>query len=1012
MTRRGDGKNLNSAAARARFPGWWIPVLAVAAALALYAVRPRRLEAKPARWSSMPVFIVANKGQWPQQVRYAVRSDGLEIFFMDSGPVFVSGGRRLEIRFESATGPGNLEGVNALSGRVHFLRGSDPDNWVRDVPTYGEVMYREIYPGIDLRYAAGPKGLKAEFTVAPGADPRRIRWSYIGARGMRVEASGELVVDWPGGSLREAPPEIYQEREGRREFIKGRYRIAGDRVCFELGPWDPALPLVIDPMLSFSTYLGGSGFDSVRAVAADWTRNIYVAGYTDSRDLPVQNALQGQSGGGVDAFVAKLSPSGSLVYLTYLGGSGDDRAFGIAVDASGNAYLTGWTYSTNFPTTVGARQRVIGGGRDAFVSKLNAAGSGLVYSTFLGGTNHETGSGIAVDASGNALVAGETYSSDFPVRSAFQSSSRGRQEAFVAKLNPTGDSLLWSTYLGGYGDDRATAIAVDASGAAYVTGATDSPNFPTQSPIQGPAGGQDAFVVKLSPDGAALVYGTYLGGSSGSAAVPEAGLGIQVDGAGNAYVTGVTPSLNFPVVNALQAVYNGGTFDGFAAKLNAQGTALLYSTYLGGASLDYATAVSVNRAGVAAVAGYTASPNFPVLGGPQASLAGSYDAFLVRLSPQGNALEASTYLGGSGAEAAYGVFVDPAGNAWVAGQTGSVNFPLKNPAQGVNLGGLAGFVTKIGEITPAVVFRGSDNALWVTTYSAAVLRSAGGYFASEAAAAQHPGTSEVYAVIRNASGQLWLNIFDQSTQAWRGWVYIGEGAAGNPAVSVTSGGDAYIVSRTTASAAYRVKRYRPGVGVGGWMDLGGNFSSDPAAAAAPDGSLYVAGVDAGGTVMAGVYNPATGGFGGWSGSAGSSAGAPAMTTGSDGAAYVAVRTPQNTVSIARFTAAGWGSWFDGGGSLASDPDLAATAGTLYVVVRFSDTSVWVRPFTQGTSNGWQSWMPTGGYLSTAAIAAVGTRFHVAGFNASKDLWWFDSGAGWTHYGYRSVVGGRPAASPK
>jgi hypothetical protein len=1012
MTGRGDEKNLNSAAARSRVPGWWIPVLAVTAALALYAVRPRRLEAKPARWSSMPVFIVANQGQWPQEVRYAARPAGLEILFTDAGPVFVSGGRRLEIRFESATAPLRVEGVHALAGRVHFLQGPDPDNWIRDVPTFGELMYRQLYPGIDLRYAAGPKGLKTEFRVAPGADPYRIGWSYAGALGIRVEESGDLVVNWPGGSLREARPQIYQERDGRRVSVPGRYRISGDRVSFELGPWDPALPLVIDPMLSFSTYLGGSGFDSVRAVAADWTRNVYVAGYTDSRDLPVRNALQAQSGGGVDAFVAKLSPSGSLVYLTYLGGSGDDRALGIAVDASGNAYVTGWTYSTNFPTTAGARQRVLGGGRDAFVAKLNSAGSGLVYSTFLGGTNHETGNGIALDASGNAYVAGDTYSSDFPVRSAFQSSNRGRQEAFVAKLNAAGDALLWSTYLGGYGDDRATAIAVDASGAVYVTGATDSPNFPTQSPIQGPAGGQDAFVVKLSPDGAALVYGTYLGGSSGSTAVPETGLGIQVDGLGNAYVVGVTPSLNFPVVNAFQAVYNGGSFDGFVAKLNAQGTALLYSTYLGGASLDYATALSVNRAGVAAVAGYTASSNFPVLGGPQTTLAGSYDAFLVRLNPQGNALEASTYLGGSGAEAAYGVFLDPAGNAWVAGQTGSVNFPLKNPAQAVNLGGLAGFVTKIGEITPAVVFRGSDNALWITTYSAAVLRSAGGYFASEAAGAQHPGTADVYAVIRNASGQLWLNVFEQSTQAWRGWVYVGEAAAGNPAISVTSGGDAYIVSRTTAAASYRIKRYRPGSGVGGWIDLGGNFSSDPAAAAAPDGSIYLAGVNAGGTVMGGVYNPATGGFGGWSASAGTSAGPPAMTMGSDGAAYVAVRTPQNTVSVARFTVSGWGSWFDGGGSLASDPDIAAAAGTLYVVVRLSDTSVWVRPFTQGTGNGWQSWMPTGGYLSTAAIAAAGTRFHVVGYNASNDLWWYDSGAGWTHYGYRSLMSGRLAASPK
>lgn len=1007
MTRAGRNKRLN-------FRGkplplrWWAPALIVAAALSLQLGGP---EARGARPAGMPLLIAANRGQWEAGVHYAARWAGGAILFTGAGPVLSAGGRRIAVEFEGTAGPLRVEAAGAQPTRIHYLHGRDPETWIRDVPTYQEVIYRELYPGIDLHYRASPEGLKTEFVVAPGADPRQIRWTYSGARGVTVDGSGNLVVDLGGASVVEAKPVIYQGSGDRRTQVKGGYAVSEGVVSFRLGRWDPSLRLIVDPVVSFSTYLGGSGLDSLRAIAVDSARNVYVAGYTDSRDLPVANALQGQSGGGVDAFVAKLSVAGSLVYLTYLGGSGDDRAFGIAVDGSGAAYVTGWTYSANFPTSAGARQRVLGGGRDAFVAKLNSAGSGLVYSTFLGGANHDSGNAVAVDPAGNAYVAGDTFSSDFPVLSPFQSSGRGRQEAFVSKLNATGSALVWSTYLGGYGDDRATAAALDAAANVYVTGATDSPNFPTQAPLQGPAGGQDAFVAKLSSDGVTLVYSTYLGGSGGTATTPEAGLSLQVDRAGNAYVAGVTPSLNFPVANAFQGTYNGGTLDGFVAKLNPQGSGLVYSTYLGGAGVDYATAVSVNWAGVAAVAGYTASPNFPVLGGPQGAPAGSYDAFVVRLNPQGGGLEAATYLGGSGSDAAYGVFVDPAGNTWVAGQTGSVNFPVRNAAQSVNAGSLGGFVTKLGELTPSAVFRGADNALWITNYSARIMRSAGGYFASEAASAQQAPTGDVFAAIRNAGGQVWLNVFDAASQSWRGWVYVGESAVGNPAVAAPAGGDVYVVSRTTASSSYWLKRYRIGAGVTAWIDLGGSFASDPAAAAASDGSIYICGTTSSGAVAAGIFSPASG-FGGWNVSAGAAAGVPAVTVGSDGAAYMAARTPQNTVAIARFSAAGWGGWFDGGGTLAADPDVAATRGAVYVSVRSSDGAIWIRPFLEGTTNGWQPWVSTGGYLTTASVAAAQGRFHVLGYNGIRDLWWYDSGAGWVHYGFQSLMAGRLSATPK
>jgi hypothetical protein len=399
--------------------------------------------------------------------------------------------------------------------------------------------------------------------------------------------------------------------------------------------------------LVYSTYLGGSGTDQGIDIAVDAAGSAYVTGTTDSTNFPTtagafQAALAGTS---TDAFVTKLSPAGAaLVYSTYLGGSGSDQGVGIAVDAGGSAYVTGLTGSANFPTASPIQAALVGSS-DAFVTKLNPTGSApLVYSTYLGGSGAEQGNRIAVDAAGSAYVTGTTDSLNFPTTAgAFQTASGGLDDAFVTKLTPAGSALAYSTYLGGSGTEQSFGIAVDSAGSAYVTGTTDSPNFPTTAGAFDVTanGGFDAFVTKLTPAGSALVYSTYLGGSGSGG---DSGIGIAVDSAGNAYVTGETTSDDFPTASPVQAARGGG-LDAFVTKLNPAGSALVYSTFLGGSNLDTGQGIAVDSGGNAYVAGFTSSPNFPTTTGAFDQTAnGGDDTFVAKLT------ELATEKGRSGDE--------------------------------------------------------------------------------------------------------------------------------------------------------------------------------------------------------------------------------------------------------------------------------------------------------------------------------------------------------------------------
>jgi len=669
-----------------------------------------------AGYGEIPIFFVENRGQFGAEsaanppVRYMVKGPALTGYFSTNQVLLTLGQSSFRLSFPGANPAPALEGIRATGARINFMRG-DRRDWRTGLPAYGGIAYRNIFPGIDLVYSVSADSLKSDFYLAPGSDPSEIHMQYDGVGLVRVDEAGALVLAGSRGELRENAPVIYQEMAGTRRDVEGSFKIWPDgTVGFRLGPYDRTQPLVIDPVLSYSTYLGGSSMDALTSIAVDGAGNAYVAGWTVSSDLPTVNPVHSQNGGGVDAFVAKLGPGGnSLIYCTYLGGRGDDRAFGIAVDSSGDAFVTGWTSSAAFPTA-SPMQSSIAGAKDAFVAKLNPAGNALIYSTYLGGANTDSGYAIAVDSSGNAYVAGGTYSSNFPVLSAYQNSLKGQQNAFVTKLSPSG-SLLHSTYLGGNGSDSAAGIAVDSAGNAYVTGGTTSTSFPTASPVQAANGGnQDAFITKLNPSGNALIYSTYLGGSGGGAGSVEAGTGIAIDATGAAYVVGSTNSANFPVTTGvLQSTYLGGGSDAFVAKLNPAGSALVYSTYLGGSSMDIGGGIAVDFVGNAYVTGYTASADFLSLRGFQAGNAGTYNAFATKLNPSGTAVVWSTYLGGSASDAGYGIAADAFGSAYVVGLAQSSNFPLLNPVQNANGGSYGGFTSKISSGWVSGVF---SNGTW------------------------------------------------------------------------------------------------------------------------------------------------------------------------------------------------------------------------------------------------------------------------------------------------------------
>jgi len=760
-----------------------------------------------AKYGNLPLSFEANDGQSDARVKFLSRGSGYSLFLTDSAAVLAltkrdpasgedlnqltTAGKRPArtakpaktdvVRMELAGASHGLRvtGAEQLPGTANHIIGNDPAKWHTKVPTYAKVKYSGVYPGIDLVYYGNQRQLEYDFVVAPGADPKEVRLRFAGAKKLKLNADGDLTVVANNGEIAFHKPAVYQQSQSGRESVEGRFvMMAGNSVGFAVGQYDRSRQLVIDPVLTYSTYLGGSGGDSATAIAVDSGGNAYVTGYTSSMDFPVfsktevyQNANKASASGLSNAFVAKFNPNlsgaSSLIYSTYLGGSGNtsakdsqdgsvagDSGKGIAVDGSGDAYVTGEACSSDFPTTKNAFQTVNNAylaqdyyaGCNAFVTELDPTGATLVYSSYLGGGGGnyvdkdcscgyvlgDSGTAIAVDASGNAYIAGYTESSDFPVTpGVYQSGNHAAvnygSNAFIAEFNPhatTGESsLLYSTCLGGNGvssqapsaGDAAYGIAIDAGGDVYVAGTAYSTDFPVENAYQstnqaGGNGSSNAFVAKLNPalnGQEQLLYSTYLGGSGQPIEVccyyngyyADSSAAVAVDSAGDAYVTGLAYSSDFPVtMGAFQSAYKGASnhsSNAFVAKFNLESSgvaSLVYSTYLGGSGAvpssygngygDAGQGIAADAAGDAFVTGYASSQNFPVTAAVYQS---GNSAFLTELNPKGSGLLYSTYLGGSAQDYGNGLAMDGAGNAYIAGQAYSSNFPLtKDPYQASN----------------------------------------------------------------------------------------------------------------------------------------------------------------------------------------------------------------------------------------------------------------------------------------------------------------------------------------
>jgi hypothetical protein len=582
-----------------------------------------------------------------------------------------------------------IHGDDLMEYKCNYFLGNDPTKWRTDVPNYKALVFEDIYAGIDLKYyGTGDGRMEYDFLVSPGADVSQIMVQYDGAKSVSVNESGELVIETGWGQMTERRPIVYQIEPSGIRPIEGQYVLLGEgRFGFELDEsYEPLYATVIDPVLSYSTYLGGSGGEGGLGgqLAIDDSGCVYLVGFTLSADYPTLNPYQTNQGN-EDIYVTKLSSDGSsLVYSTYIGGASTDTGGDIALDNSGCAFVTGWTQSIDFPLQV--PYQFFQGGIDAFVTKLNAAGNGLAYSTYLGGSGGEYCNGIDVDASGCAYVTGITWSTDFPTQNPYLT-HQGSVDVFVTKLSNSGSSLVYSTYLGGIGDDTGTGIIVDGSGCAYIDGYTASADFPTQGPYQTYQSALDAFVTKLNASGNGLIYSTYLGGSG-----DDYCWGIALDASDCVYIAGDTYSADFPTQNPY--LTDQDSADVYVTRLSASGNSLVYSTYLGGADNERAFAIAVDDSGCAYVTGRTYSTDFPTWNHFQTNQMNE-DGFVTKLDASGSTLVYSTYLGGNGLDGGYGIAVDGRHCAYVSGFTSSTNFPTQNPYQAHRAGGFDAFVTKL-----------------------------------------------------------------------------------------------------------------------------------------------------------------------------------------------------------------------------------------------------------------------------------------------------------------------------
>jgi hypothetical protein len=621
---------------------------------------------------------VANCGQADARADFVARARGYALFLTATDAAFAFGGEAVHVRLAGASARAEGRGVEPAPGTTSYFRGSDPSKWRASVPAFARVRYDGVYPGVDVVYYGAEGGLEYDFVVAPGADPAAIALSVDGGA-PRVDASGDLVIATRSGELRERRPSAFQLVVGRRHEVACRYELRPDgRVGLRLGDYDRSAPLVVDPTIAYATYLGGSELDAALAVAKAADGSLYVVGSTASLDFPGLPQTPGIPNGTTDVFVTRLSADGSTVaHTSIVGGSLSDVPSQVKLDAAGNIYVRGFTSSTNFPTVNAAQSTYGGGGLDLFVFRLDPAGTSLAYSTYLGGEGLETClTSFDVDPAGNAYVTGCTQGPGYPTKNAIQSEPSGIQDGVFTKLSPNGQ-LLASTYLGGTMNDALYDVAVDATGAIHLVGVSFSDDFPIKNALHSSrAGGGDAVVMQLTPDGTQITYSTFFGGSGSDFAFRAV-----ADSLGNVFVGGQTDSEDFPVSGAVQPTYGGGQVDGFVARFAPDGGSVAFATYVGGQGLDAVFGLGLDGAGGLHVAGFTSSTDFPTKNAIQSALGGANDVFVEKLDAAGAMLDYATYLGGSDADSINSIAVDENGNTYVPIITNSTDLPVAGGVQ-------------------------------------------------------------------------------------------------------------------------------------------------------------------------------------------------------------------------------------------------------------------------------------------------------------------------------------------
>jgi hypothetical protein len=943
-------------------------------------------------YGNVPLYFEPNQGQWDARIRYLARGSGYWLMLSDREAIVqVRSGKGgwqskrpqppVRMRFLNGVAAPVWEGVGRLEGISNYYYGGKS---VAGVPHYGGVLARSVYAGVDVAFRSDGRRFEYDFIVAPKADPRQIRLGWEGAGKPRLDAEGNLYLDTDSGAMVHKRPVAYQTIEGRRREVAARFVVSPrGEVSFGVGAYDPNHELVIDPVvIVYSTYFGGSGQEEITSIRVHSDKTVFMTGFTSSPNFP---------GAGIDP--PDTNPAIYDAFAVRFNATGTGILYSTYIGGNGNDYGTGIVVDSGgnayITGTTGSTNLFMAGdqpGDDAFVIKLNTTGA-LLLGRYLGGAGQDFSSAIAVDPSGNMYLGGTTTSTGLNTPGT-QNYGGGDQDGWVAKLLAADASTVYFTYVGGSIIDAVNGVAVDSDGFAYVTGNTNSNNLVSVTPIRAFAGSQDAFIVKLNQLGTAQVWGTYLGGT-----LVDGSNGIALDGQRNVYTVGSSGSPDFPQLNNMPGP--AGLNDVWVAKINAAGTAFVYATLIGGADNDVGLAIAVDATQCAYIAGFTRSTNFPRFGAQQTAHGGGQDAFLAKLAQGGRALVYSTLLGSTGNEVGLAVAVDSTGAAYLAGTTGSTAFPRVNPFQNTYGGAVSdGFLAKYEPYaTPVAAFARSPQGINHMNLGDLTSVGAGGAFSSQPAVAQAPN-GDTYVAARSNFNDLWVNRFVAATQSWSGWRSTGVVmAAGSiPSIAISEFGGVvtpYVATRDPFSNYYLTRLNAAGDFVSRTDLQAAGLATDPVTTACPDGNVYVVGRDQFLGSWSRRINPA-GVLQPWVFGGGVIPGKPDITCGTDNFVYFAARDQFTNVWVTRIQNETWvngTSWLNTQASgFDTDPRIVRSGdGRLYLVARDFWSGMWFRRFQEGAT-GFEAWTYTGFNVENFGTAASSGDLFLVGRVGGSIYW--------------------------